>query len=335
MDMNGKSGTAYIITTLLGAGTLAVIAAGFFGYAIYFKSKTDGFEKDQQIQNLISIQQREINSLADDISELRSELGVSRKKSAEQTIELEKKLLEEQIKRAQTETQRIAETAATKQKLTELEKGVIESKTYDIAKIIAEWRPNIAYVSCDWKNSDGSVYQTQTGSGILTNKQNGYPAVVTNTHVILDQDGVPPAVCRLQFPDYGKTTVVSADEISRSADGFDWSRIDLDSNDSYLKNLSEKPINICSAGPSIGANIVILGYPGIGSQTDITATEGIISGFDGDYYITSAKVERGNSGGAAISLRQNCYLGIPTFTRTGVIESLARILKSNLIFPNQ
>ncbi len=332
--MNGKSGTTYIITTLLGAGTLAVIAGGFFGYALYFKSKTENIGKEQQIQNIISIQQREINSLTGDISELRSELGITRKKSAEQTTELTKKLLEEQIKNAQAEARQTTETASTKQKLSELEKGITEAKTYDTAKIISEWRPRIAYVSCDWKNSNGSVYQTQAGSGILTREQTGYPSVVTNTHVILDQNGVPPALCRLQFPDYGKTTVVSADEIYKSADGFDWSRIDLDSNDSYLNGLSEKSFNKCATEPSIGANIVILGYPGIGSQTDITATEGIISGFDGNYYITSAKVERGNSGGAAVSLKQNCYLGIPTFTRTGVIESLARILKNKLIFPN-
>ena len=62
------------------------------------------------------------------------------------------------------------------------------------------------------------------------------------------------------------------------------------------------------------------------TRTDVTATEGIISGFDGDYYITSAKVEHGNSGGAAILVKESCELGIPTFVQTGSIESLARIL---------
>ena len=73
-----------------------------------------------------------------------------------------------------------------------------------------------------------------------------------------------------------------------------------------------------------------MGYPSIGSQTDITATEGIISGYDGNYYVTSAKVERGNSGGAAVALKDNCYLGIPTFVQVGDIESLARILDARV-----
>ncbi len=331
--MDYRRGIMQVFTTILGTGTVAVIAAGFFGYTLYFRTKTENILKEQKIQELLSIHQKEIASLADDISGLRSELGITKKKSAEQTTELTKKLLEEQLKRAQAEAQRITESEATKMKLTELEKGVTEAKTYDIAKIISEWRPRIAYISCDWKNNNGSVYQTQTGSGILTKEKSGYPAVVTNTHVVLDENGVPPAVCRLQFPDYQKTTTIDAVQIFKSADGLDWSRINLDSSDSHLNSLSEKSFNACADDPAVGANIVILGYPGIGSQTDITATEGIISGFDGNYYITSAKVERGNSGGAAISLKQNCYLGIPTFTRTGVIESLARILKSRLIFP--
>nr|MDQ3014484.1 hypothetical protein [bacterium] len=62
------------------------------------------------------------------------------------------------------------------------------------------------------------------------------------------------------------------------------------------------------------------------SRVDVTATEGIISGYEGNYYITSAKIEQGNSGGAAISLRDNCFLGIPTLTLVGKVESLGRIL---------
>ena len=40
----------------------------------------------------------------------------------------------------------------------------------------------------------------------------------------------------------------------------------------------------------------------------------------------TAKVEKGNSGGAAISLEDDCYLGTPTYSLAGEIESLARIL---------
>ena len=87
------------------------------------------------------------------------------------------------------------------------------------------------------------------------------------------------------------------------------------------------PAPQCAENPQIGDEVVILGYPGVGSKDSVTATEGIISGFDGDFYITSAKIERGNSGGAAVHVEDNCLLGIPTLTIAGRVESLARILK--------
>lgn len=89
---------------------------------------------------------------------------------------------------------------------------------------------------------------------------------------------------------------------------------------------------ICTEVPRIGEDVVILGYPSIGSSEGITATDGIISGLEEFYFVTSAKVEHGNSGGAAILKSRNCYLGIPTFARSGSIESLARILKFNKFF---
>ncbi len=99
--------------------------------------------------------------------------------------------------------------------------------------------------------------------------------------------------------------------------------------------LNAKSPNLCEANTKapIGGKVIILGYPGIGSPEGITATEGIISGYDGDYYITSAKIEHGNSGGVAVLVNNNCYLGMPTFVAVGTIESLGRILDVNVIVP--
>ena len=93
-----------------------------------------------------------------------------------------------------------------------------------------------------------------------------------------------------------------------------------------LKVLASQSPSLCVSDPSLGDELVILGYPSIGDQKNVTVTEGIIAGFDGNYFITSAKVEKGNSGGVAVSLKNNCYLGTPTFSRVGEIELLARIL---------
>jgi hypothetical protein len=102
--------------------------------------------------------------------------------------------------------------------------------------------------------------------------------------------------------------------------------------DSYIQQIADNGNNVCNAQPKIGDSVIILGYPAIGSANSITATDGIISGIESNYYVTSAKVEHGNSGGAAILKDKNCYVGIPSYAETGDIESLARILDFNLIF---
>ena len=69
--------------------------------------------------------------------------------------------------------------------------------------------------------------------------------------------------------------------------------------DIYATNLARtKSLLTCAETPRIGEDVVILGYPSIGSSESITATDGIISGLEEFYFITSAKVEHGNSGGA-------------------------------------
>lgn len=98
--------------------------------------------------------------------------------------------------------------------------------------------------------------------------------------------------------------------------------------DTALASIMTSPLRVCSRKANIGEEIVILGYPSIGSQEDITVTEGIVSGYDDEFYITSAKVERGNSGGAAILVEESCYAGLPSFTYAGSVESLARVLSA-------
>jgi len=96
-------------------------------------------------------------------------------------------------------------------------------------------------------------------------------------------------------------------------------------------NLANKP-KVCPTLPRIGEDIIILGYPSTGALESVTATEGIVSGIEDNFLITSAKVEQGNSGGAAIFKDQNCYFGIPTFVVSGELESFARILSFKSIF---
>jgi hypothetical protein len=101
----------------------------------------------------------------------------------------------------------------------------------------------------------------------------------------------------------------------------------------YLASADE--LNICSSSAVIGEEIIILGFPRVGNQDGLTLSRGIISGIEGNHYVTDAKVEFGSSGGAAISVGRNCFIGIPSFIVQGEAETFARILDvSNLLDNN-
>lgn len=229
------------------------------------------------------------------------------------------------------------------------------SAKQDLVSIIKQWRPSIAHIECAWKfiNSDGSIDYNKSrvlgGSGFL-GSIGGKVVVYTNKHVITLNDyvdisdptsGMPPSKCLIQFPDNSNIYNAYYTRFTNDADAtflfshdYDFGAIKIANPDSYLNDLNniQKAFYYCNDRVSLGENIVVLGYPGIGATNDITATEGIISGYDGDYYITSAKIEHGNSGGIAILTQHNCAVGIPTFVEIGSVESLGRILDMKKVF---
>ena len=202
-------------------------------------------------------------------------------------------------------------------------------------EIIKQWRPKIVHISCEWRYSDtDKIYQEAAGSGLIYKESSSDFFILTNNHVLTINNKYTPKFCDITFPGIEQKLRIVDDgpklSFRHSKAGFDYGLIVVYYPNDYINQFSEY-FSRCSGEPDLGDKIIILGYPGIGSQTDITVTEGIISGYDGDYYITSAKIEHGNSGGAAILLKDNCYLGIPTYTVTGEVESLARILKGDKV----
>ena len=180
-------------------------------------------------------------------------------------------------------------------------------------------------MECQFKYSDtGRLYQKSSGSGIAIKFGNTPSAILTNKHVLVDGNGYGAESCSAKLLDSGET--LASSDIRNSAKEYDLGYIYINNPSDYFKNLTSNFPSLCPQKPFLGDEIVVLGYPSIGSKNNLTATEGIVSGFDGNYFITSAKVEQGNSGGAAILLKDNCLLGIPTFVTLGKVESLARIL---------
>ncbi len=192
----------------------------------------------------------------------------------------------------------------------------------DVSEIVDKWKPYSVYIVCEFKYTNGTTYLKQGGSGT------DYDGVViTNRHVITDENGYGPSSCSLKFTGSSHVFVVPNSEIRTATNGDDWGTITVSDKKSYIDNKPLAGIYGCyGKKPTEGDEVVILGYPGIGSQTGITVTRGIISGLEGNYFITDAKIDHGNSGGTAILMRGDCYLGIPTYGIKGELESLGRIL---------
>ena len=204
-----------------------------------------------------------------------------------------------------------------------------------LAAIIKEWSPAVALVLCTFKYTDGTVYLQQYGSGVLEQFTQGIVGILTNRHIFTDSHSYFANNCVFDFPNFNNNPVfVDNTNIKSYGTIVDAGSLSVQNPSSSLLNnprLFGGHLAFCNQKAQIGDPIVVLGFPGIGSQETITATEGIISGIEGDYYVTSAKIDHGNSGGAAISVNNDCDLGIPSFADTGSIESLGRILMSQAI----
>ncbi len=193
-----------------------------------------------------------------------------------------------------------------------------QSQVPSITEIVGNWR----FFTAKVEHSDRSGW----GSGFITKSSDGTFKILTNKHVV--EGGT---IFNIRFPGNPFNPFRSA-VIYRGSE--DFATLSLGNSDEYLKNLISGNAyqGICPENqkPILGDEILILGYPATGSQTDVTVTRGIISGFERNYYITDAKINPGNSGGVAINIKNNCYFGIPTYgvnTKTyTATETLGRIL---------
>jgi S1-C subfamily serine protease len=213
---------------------------------------------------------------------------------------------------------------------------VSEQTDTDLSAIVSEWKNRVAQVTCGWMDNS----QVQGAATIAENKQYGLVAI-TNAHVESDQSGGAPSSC--VFGIYGLgTRIINYDQnnaqfFSFADKGYDVAYIKLDAtsfayDQGAFQTYGTRPLKICRDNDvNIGDKILLLGYPWNGSKSSVTATQGIVSGFDGNYYVTDAKIDHGNSGGAAILIKKDCWLGIPSSAVVGSIESYGRIFKGSIL----
>lgn len=249
---------------------------------------------------------------------------------AEEFARTEKELASQEADRLRDE-----ELAALRQEIIELKNKPVETKTVTVeakdtvASMVKEWNTKVAHIECTWVDKLGRTYAKASGSATIMKSGDGIRAV-TNRHVLLDSYGYGPHDCSFAIAGYESFNVVNDFKTNfYVGTEEDWGFIKLASSED-LNKITKNNLKICT-DVDAGDRLLVLGYPSIGSQSGLTVTEGIVSGSDGSYFITSAKIDKGNSGGAAVLVKDNCYLGIPSASVVGSIESLGRILMAKFV----
>lgn len=199
----------------------------------------------------------------------------------------------------------------------------------DHNKTILEISKNVVQILCPIDNTE----DWSTGSGVVIGNKG---LILTNFHVV---ENTTSNYCILGFtndisnePEL-KYFVDYVDE----EDGLFYANQNLDVAllhivkpvEGYVIPDNFETISIGDSNSiQLNDKIYIIGYPGFGQGT-ITITEGIMSGRVGNNYIkTSAKIDSGNSGGAAFDAN-GTLIGIPTYLVEGSMEGLGYLTSIN------
>lgn len=185
-------------------------------------------------------------------------------------------------------------------------------------EIINIWKPYTVRVTCISLDSKGDRKSYSDGSGLLSKSLKGVPVVVTNKHVLYTKNNTLSSYCNIYLPVTKETIKVLKKDYFTSKDK-DIANLAIrkptESITSLLKNDKEVSENCKNIKFDSTENIAILGHPTGSNKLDISVTKGVVTGYEEYFYISSASVVTGYSGGVAISLRDNCYLGIPTYAK--------------------
>ncbi|MEA2112950.1 MAG: trypsin-like peptidase domain-containing protein [Patescibacteria group bacterium] len=287
-----------------------------------------GIVQLQKIRIDFSLVNESIEKQGDEIEEMDKQIRQLLKVNENGISRLEAELILEREKRLSVEASQVRDKLLAQEQISSLEEKIAETGKNELTTIIDRWEPYVVALECNfYLPGTSNLFLQSSGSGFLTNWDYDSVVVLTNKHVItamaLNRDDIANN-CVLRFPQ--RDVMLFSENVAVLDGGYDWGIVRINTSNSYIQSLIQDSPKLCTKNPDLGDELAILGYPSIGDQKNVTVTEGIIAGFDNDYFITSAKVEKGNSGGAAVSLKNDCYLGTPTFSRTGEIESLARIL---------
>lgn len=218
--------------------------------------------------------------------------------------------------------------------------------SYDVSQIsLSEIKKSVVNIICE-DIRDGEL---SGGSGTMMRKD-GY--ILTANHIFpQDTDNVfvdDETGCLVTIPDesngspdemYWATPII----IPGISDTYDIAFMEI--HDVYTSDEGEKRgrypntfssfwdspkyEQVCSGtnlDVHLGDKVKVLGYPSTSGGLSLTITEGIISAVDEDgRFLTSAKIDSGNSGGLAVS-EIGCITGMPIAVREGDYQNLGQII---------
>jgi hypothetical protein len=192
-------------------------------------------------------------------------------------------------------------------------------ENYKLEDVIKEWRPYVVRVTCITIDSNGNKKSYSDGSGFLAYDPVKGPSVITNKHVFYVKDGISSNYCDIYFPESKEVVKVEKKDRYVSSKGYDKGTLVITQPSEYISNLVKNSITTsrdCKATkPESTDDIVILGYPMGKPKDDISYAKGKIVGYQDRYFVSTATIVSGYSGGVAVSLKDNCYLGIPTYSQ--------------------
>ncbi len=192
-------------------------------------------------------------------------------------------------------------------------------ENYKLEDVIKEWRPFVVRVTCITLDSNGNKKSYSDGSGFLAYDPAKGPTVITNKHVFYVKDGISTNYCDIYFPENKEVVKVEKKDRSVSSKGHDRGNLVITQPSEYVSNLAKNPIAISrdckNTKPDSTDDVVIMGYPMGRPKDDISYSQGKIVGYQEKYFVSTATIVSGYSGGVAVSLKDNCYLGIPTYAQ--------------------
>lgn len=239
-----------------------------------------------------------------------------------EVVTIPEKNIEKEIKKENKviETKKV-NIPVIKEEVKEAITPIVEAvkENYKLEDVVKAWRPYVVRVTCIVLDSNGNKKSYSDGSGFLTFNPAKGPTIFTNKHVFSLPDGTATNYCDVYFPDSKEVVRVDKKDRYISSKGYDKGSLVITQPSEYVSTLSKNTrftINDCiKANQDSTDDIVIMGYPMGKAKDDISYSSGKIVGYNDHFFISTATLANGYSGGVAVSLKDNCYLGIPTYSQ--------------------